>query len=106
MEIDNWDETPSESLRPFYGGTVMFRPPPTNSNEYFQRVGTRGAEGDALIEQLREALAIASVNLISAALVARMLGSESDANVFDEAARQARQVLLAPEELNQTGGRF
>jgi len=79
----------------------MFRPPRANSSEYFQRSGTRGAEGhDAVLEQLREALAIASVNLISAALVARVLGSESDAIVFDEAARQARQVLLAPEELN------
>jgi hypothetical protein len=85
----------------------MFRPPPTNSNEYFQRAGTRGADGhDALIEQLREALAIASVNLISAALVARMLGSESDANVFDEAARQARQLLLEPRELNEAESEF
>jgi hypothetical protein len=85
----------------------MFRPPRANSSEYFQPTGTRGARGhDPVIEQLREALAIASVNLISAALVARMLGSESDANVFDEAARQARQVLLAPEELNQAGGGF
>jgi hypothetical protein len=83
----------------------MFRPP--NSNEHFQRAGTRGAEGhDALIEQLREALAIASVNLISAALVVRILGSEADANVFDEAARQARQILSEAEKLNETSDGF
>ena len=44
--------------------------------------------------------------LISAALVARMLGSESDANVFDEAARQARQLLLEPRELNEAESEF
>jgi hypothetical protein len=84
----------------------MFRPPPTNSNEHF-RAGTRGAKGhEALIEQLREALAIASVNLISAALVVRMLGSEADANVFDEAARQARHILSEPGQLNEASDGF
>jgi len=51
------------------------------------------SRSSVVIDQLRASLEVASIHLTTAAMIVRMLGSEADARIFDDAAEKVRGDL-------------